>query len=327
MGQRVGRNIARASWLVGLIVCVPVGLACSNARSTYRPVDASAETTDGITFRLDIKPAACGNGVQDSGETCDDGNRTSGDGCTSYCAVEQGWTCPTFGQPCIFTCGNGILDPGEDCDDGNTLSGDGCGKGCWLEGDWLCSKPGQACIRIYACGNGIRSPDEACDDGNTVSGDGCTADCKLVEPGWQCRVPGRSCAASCGLDSGACADGGLAAVCGNGIVEPGEDCDDGDDPRKSPHNGDGAYGGCNSDCTYGAYCGDGIVNGPEACDDGPASVDLYGTPGCTFACTKAHYCGDGIVDVGEECDLGADNGKPTSLCCTGCNTICLTLPP
>ena len=31
---------------------------------------------------------ACGNGVQDATETCDDGNRIDGDGCSSYCQLE-----------------------------------------------------------------------------------------------------------------------------------------------------------------------------------------------------------------------------------------------
>ncbi len=42
------------------------------------------------TFVLDAKlsAAVCGNGVLDGGETCDDGNTTSGDGCDSTCKVE-----------------------------------------------------------------------------------------------------------------------------------------------------------------------------------------------------------------------------------------------
>lgn len=45
----------------------------------------------------------CGNGVIVSGETCDDGNINSGDGCSSGCQVESGWTC--IGEPsiCIST--------------------------------------------------------------------------------------------------------------------------------------------------------------------------------------------------------------------------------
>jgi cysteine-rich repeat protein len=190
----------------------------------------------------------------------------------------------------------------------------------------MCPQFGQPCLQAYACGNGARSPGEACDDGNTTSGDGCSRDCQQVEPGWRCRVPGRPCTEVCEEDAGACADGGAAAVCGNGIVEPGEECDSGSDTSKTPHNGDGSYGGCTSECAYGAYCGDGVSNGQEACDDGPANLDLYGQPGCTFLCTAARHCGDGIVDYEEECDLGAENGT-TCLCSSHCKLIRMLCPP
>ena len=37
--------------------------------------------------------ANCGNGVVDVGETCDDGNTVSGDGCSSTCQLETGFLC------------------------------------------------------------------------------------------------------------------------------------------------------------------------------------------------------------------------------------------
>ncbi len=218
-------------------------------------------------------------------------------------------------------CGNGFQDGSETCDDGNVLNGDGCSSYCRVEFGWACPRFGQPCVQAYACGNGLLSPGEACDDGNTLSGDGCSGDCLQVELGWRCRVPGRPCTQDCGEDAGAsCAGGGPATVCGNGIVEPGEECDDGIDTSKMPHNGDGTYGGCSSECRYGAYCGDGVINGQETCDDGPGNVDLYGQPGCTFLCTTASYCGDGVVDNFEECDLGADNGLPEY--CPYCDRSC-----
>lgn len=44
---------------------------------------------------------ACGDGVLRPIEQCDDGNKTGGDGCTPLCQIEQGWTCPVPGMPCI----------------------------------------------------------------------------------------------------------------------------------------------------------------------------------------------------------------------------------
>ena len=36
---------------------------------------------------------ACGDGVIDSGEDCDDGNTAPGDGCSGACAVDNGYSC------------------------------------------------------------------------------------------------------------------------------------------------------------------------------------------------------------------------------------------
>ena len=51
--------------------------------------------------------------------------------------------------------------------------------------------------------------------------------------------------------------------CGDGILEIGEECDDGD------QNGKGGYGTCGAGCTLQAgFCGDGVVQDGEDCDDG-----------------------------------------------------------
>lgn len=50
------------------------------------------------------------------------------------------------------------------------------------------------------------------------------------------------------------------AICGDGIVGLGEECDDGVN--------DGGYGECDEGCVLGGYCGDGIVQPEEDCDDG-----------------------------------------------------------
>src|SRR5690606_41869653 len=62
---------------------------------------------------------------------------------------------------------------------------------------------------------------------------------------------GSKCSASCTLK------------CGNGVVDAGEECDEGDD------NGDG-YGKCSTQCRLGPRCGDGIRqrDAGEECDDG-----------------------------------------------------------
>lgn len=74
--------------------------------------------------RTTCRPPRCGDGVVDTGEGCDDGNRDDCDGCTHACQPEIG-----------LGCGDGVALPacGETCDDGNPTVGDGCAPGCALE--------------------------------------------------------------------------------------------------------------------------------------------------------------------------------------------------
>lgn len=245
-------------------------------------------------------------------------------------------TVPIDPEPSLATtCGNGQIDRNEQCDDGNKTRGDGCSALCQLEPGFACPQIGQSCLELYPCGNGVVDGKNACDDGNQTSGDGCDATCAMIEPGWQCHVPGRPCVPFCGdgvITGGEECDQGLSngtflqgqvvacslgctrvalcsteevtvncpSACGDRLVDLDEQCDLG------PLNDDAAYGGCTSRCQLGPYCGDGIVNGVEACDPGHDPVAIYGQPGCTAACQPAHYCGDGFVDTlfDEYCDGG-----------------------
>jgi choice-of-anchor A domain-containing protein len=92
--------------------------------------------------------------------------------------------------------------------------------------------------------------------------------------------------------------------CGNGIVEPGEGCDDG-----NLDNSDG----CSAMCLE-EVCGDGIQQAFEDCDDGN-TLDF---DGCASDCTVETFgvCGDGTVDVNETCDDG------NTLSGDGCSASC-----
>lgn len=87
------------------------------------------------------------------------------------------------------------------------------------------------------CGNGIVE-DEECDDGNLDQGDGCSHECRIE-------------------------------VCGDGVVNAGEQCDDG------AANSTTACG-CTADCALpssGTACADGnLCNGGETCDGAGACV-------------------------------------------------------
>jgi len=121
------------------------------------------------------------------------------------------------------------------------------------------------------------------------------------------------------------------AECGNGILEPGEQCDDGNFV-----DGDGCQGDCSFSCRGDGDCVDGNpCNGDETCnmethgcelgtsledgtvcDEDPRSICLGG------ACGPSS-CGDGYVDTGggEECESGADV-ECITLCDTAGEGIC-----
>lgn len=132
---------------------------------------------------------------------------------------------------------------------------------------------------------------------------------------------------------------GPSASCGDGQLDPGELCDDGNDDEEDecttlclpPSCGDGLvqsglgegcddgnddnFDACPSDCLA-AECGDGIREGEEGCDDGLENGN--GTSTCTSACAE-NVCGDGYVaTLMEACDEAAANGDGTSTCTSEC---------
>jgi cysteine-rich repeat protein len=295
------------------------GVGCAAVQSDPAAPDAGGPERDGghDTHRpppRDVHPpdaVTCGNGRPDPFEECDDANQVNGDGCNQLCQIEPGWSCDTFGQPCLPpVCGDGKLTANENCDDGNTADGDGCSADCQtVTPGWRCRVPGHACVPI--CGDGLVLGGEACDDGNTADGDGCSSQC-LREPGWDCRqLP--------------C----VKSVCGNGRVEAGEACDDGD-PALVPGGRNGLFfgdgSGCSKTCTKepncrdstpqhrnracDVVCGDGNRDVGEACDDG----NTVGGDGCSADCQQ---------EPGFAC---TDTPQPDSQPCSNGQGQCLRLP-
>lgn len=124
--------------------------------------------------------SVCGNGLITGAETCDDRNTDSGDGCSSLCAVEDGYTCeyqdmmcPPGGGAC--TGGRSYCTP-----DGTTAGGGGgsIGGGGDLGGNGGSIGGGGG---DSVCGNGIIESSEQCDDQNTNSGDGCSNMCQTED--------------------------------------------------------------------------------------------------------------------------------------------------
>ncbi len=73
-----------------------------------------------------------------------------------------------------------------------------------------------------------------------------------------------------------------AGDCGNGVLETGEQCDDG-----NTLSGDG----CSASCRL-EVCGNRILDPGEQCDDG----NTVSGDGCSATCQREPRCGDGVVD-------------------------------
>jgi len=117
------------------------------------------------------------------------------------------------------------------------------------------------------------------------------------------------------------------AYCGNGVVEAGEDCDDG------VGNSDTLPNACRTTCVE-ASCGDMVSDALEQCDGsdlgGQTCVsvgafdqgELSCTSTCQFDVSGCSACGNGIVDGSEDCDEGAANcaDDPSCTCAPNCRT-------
>jgi hypothetical protein len=117
----------------------------------------------------------------------------------------------------------------------------------------------------------------------------------------------------------------LLIECGNGVVQPGEECEP---PGTAT---------CNGSCQRIQVCGDGFVDAPEQCDPPNGTTcdaaclsitcgngvvqpgeecEPPGTASCDAGCQRLPACGDGFVDAPEQCD------PPNGTTCDGsCRTI------
>ena len=127
-------------------------------------------------------------------------------------------------------------------------------------------------------------------------------------------------------------------LCGNGFLDPNEQCDDGNKTA-----GDGCTGLCQIECHWSCgscgtpgpcvtvpICSDHKLSDAEACDDG----NLVGGDGCSGNCKAIEpgwrcpvvgdrcvpICGDGMVDGPETCDDG------NTVAGDGCSDICVVEP-
>lgn len=212
------------------------------------------------------------------------------------------------------SCGDGTVDEGEECDNGSGRNGSGnCSNECQFLacGDGVVSKElGEECEpkreEVYAldpatgelttellfmaasCGTVCSVP--ACNEDGVCFG-GCKREFK------------KSCVASASSLSNSSAPTTMPLPsssvpyvlrCGNGIEDPGEQCDDGNQIDTDE---------CTVACKV-PRCGDGAKQFGEQCDDG----NIIDNDGCTNTCTVP-ACGDAIVQAGEQCDTGGNNSN------------------
>jgi cysteine-rich repeat protein len=307
-------------------------------------------TTNGDACDNNCKTPRCGNGALDPGEACDDGNTLNGDGCDNNCTITRcGNSIIDPGEDCddgadngtaqsmhncsatchSISCGNGVTELGEQCDDGkdamgnnNNHAGARCNGGCQLNvcGDGDTFAGAEQCDAGFVDMAGAHPQ-----DGVMMNGTVCDFDCTLAVCGdnhmntfahEQCD-DGASNGTNASLNH--CDSFCRTNACGNGIVDIGEQCDDGVNgvPTESRT--------CNRDCTI-ARCGDGKTNmaAGEACDNVDANgASLngvpcdYGNPSCTrcnSTCTAmvspgGQFCGDGIPESPfEQCDPATGPG-------------------
>jgi cysteine-rich repeat protein len=149
---------------------------------------------------------------------------------------------------------------------------------------------------FLACGDS-GTPDTLCDPGTFIF-----CRCPDGEEGSRkCNADGQS-FQDCALQDGDACPDRPPAGCGNGVVDDGEECDDGN------VDDDDA---CTSLCLN-AICGDTFVeSGVEQCDDGNDDD----TDGCHGDCTAGVGCGNGMVDTGEDCDDGNSNTHDACVQC------------
>lgn len=144
------------------------------------------------------------------------------------------------------------------------------------------------------CGDGVvqTALGEACDNGlDQVTGA-------------RLNGPGTGCSYSCTSDT-----------CGNGMVDPGEECDSG------AANGPGNR--CSIACRITPRCGDTIVDAPEVCDDG----NMSSMDGCVNCQREPFACGNGVVEpwstpLPEQCDNGSNHQCCTAGTCQNVIAVC-----
>lgn len=264
-----------------------------------RPPNASSQAGGGPLSGTN----SCGNAILEDPEECDQGRFNGKAECSTSCK--------------LLYCGDGFVmrETGEECepqteeyyvlDKVGNLSTEFRFLSVTSSCGWFCKPPvcgadGKSCTGgckwKYAGDCVVASSGAVLDSSSTSSGSAVAS--LSASSGSEAKA-----GLSPGSRSGASLSSVPVILCGNGVVDGTEECDDG---NENPLDG------CQNDCKK-PLCGDGIVQKGEECDDKNAVND----DACTVTCARPR-CGDGIVQKGEACDSGLSNANAKDACRTTC---------
>ena len=300
-------SLGFACWAAVLGLALVAGCGGDTSTSDGDVGDVPGDGTEGDGA------AACGNGEVESGESCDDGNRTANDGCELDCT----WTCTEAADDCA---------PDRHCEDGTHT----CVPGC--RSDEGCAAPTSVCdVEAHECVGCV--DDTSCETGFVCSADhecveGCSESHACADPLLCCDggcIDTSTSLSHCGACGEPCEPANATPECASGVCtvlscDAGwDDCndlvDDGCeiDLTSDPANCDAcgticppyphAEGACaEGECGLGCAAGWGDCNG--VIDDG-CEGDIASSPptcgACDTPCTTAHglpRCDAGVCGVG-----------------------------
>ena len=222
------------------------------------------------------------------------------------CDAQRAVNCPPVAGT-FYYCTNSTTCTSGSYADAATCSAANTGKSCFADpgGNAVCLGNPSITTECPACNsNNTADPGEPC-DGTDLRGETCVS---------QGKKGGSLACSSCAFDKTGCTN------CGEGNIDAGEECDDG-----NTVSGDGCSATCNNEVT--PRCGDGIQQAGEDCEftpPVPVGVTPTANSSCDAACHGIHRCGDGVPDFafGEECDNDVSIAPAAPVGGDGCNSTC-----